>query len=487
MGTPKDFWPIAVGALITTCIACLLVIINCILDGTQLEEVKYPAPTMVGFFKAFGSIMFAFAGASTFPTIQADMKNRSQFNYAAVFAILILFLIYFPMAAVGYFSLGSLVKDNIVLSMSYGWQRLAVEVMLLLHLVTAFPIITNPPAQMFEEMMNIPTDFNWKRCLFRSGSVFTLLFIAESVPSFGAILNLVGGSTVTLLTFVFPPYFYMKLADATIGAKGCTERKLPLWEKIYCWLLIILGIAGGACATYNAVRDIVGTSLSVPCYLMSSDSNITVLSYSPRHHLGLGDDGGGGGDSGDGSVDGSSDEAGGEGSSGVGSDDGGVVDDVVGGVGGGLGLSVDAGHVVDGVADLVADKTGLGDQVGLDGLVDGGGGDSDGDGGVDGLHVDGRDSVDSSDRGSVDGSNGGSSDSGESRGSGDSGHGSSGSDSRGSSVGKTVSGKANTSVAGAEETVAGDQLSISISSGGSHGGAEDGGKDNKGVHLDESC
>merc|ERR1719447_29669 len=484
MGTPKDFWPIAVGALITTCVACLLVIINCILDGTQLEEVKYPAPTMEGFFKAFGSIMFAFAGASTFPTIQADMKNRSQFNYAAVFAILILFLIYFPMAAVGYFSLGSLVKDNIVLSMSYGWQRLAVEVMLLLHLVTAFPIITNPPAQMFEEMMNIPTDFNWKRCLFRSGSVFTLLFIAESVPSFGAILNLVGGSTVTLLTFVFPPYFYMKLADATIGAKGCTERKLPLWEKIYCWLLIILGIAGGACATYNAVRDIVGTSLSVPCYLMSSDSNITVLSYSPRHHLGLGDDGGGGGDSGDGSVDGSSDEAGGEGSSGVGSDDGGVVDDVVGGVGGGLGLSVDAGHVVDGVADLVADKTGLGDQVGLDGLVDGGGGDSDRDGGVDGLHVDGRDGVDSS--------NGGSGDGGDSRGSGDSGHGSSGSDSRGSSVGKTVSGneavsgKADTGVAGTEETVAGDQLSIGISSRGSHGGAEDGGKDNKGVHLDES-
>jgi len=275
-GTPKDFWPIAVGALITTIVACIIICVQVIMDGSQLEEKTFPTPSPDGFFKAFGSIMFAFAGASTFPTIQADMKNRSQFNYAAVFAILILFLIYFPMAAVGYFSLGSLVKDNIVLSMSYGWQRLAVEVMLLLHLVTAFPIITNPPAQMFEEMMNIPTDFNWKRCLFRSGSVFTLLFIAESVPSFGAILNLVGGSTVTLLTFVFPPYFYMKLADATIGAKGCTERKLPLWEKIYCWLLIILGIAGGACATYNAVRDIVGTSLSVPCYLMSSDSNITI-------------------------------------------------------------------------------------------------------------------------------------------------------------------------------------------------------------------
>ena len=31
--------------------------------------------------------MFAFAGASTFPTIQADMKVRSKFNQSAVIAI----------------------------------------------------------------------------------------------------------------------------------------------------------------------------------------------------------------------------------------------------------------------------------------------------------------------------------------------------------------------------------------------------------------
>ena len=37
---------------------------------------------------AFGSIMFAFAGASTFPTIQTDMRNRELFPKAAVFGML---------------------------------------------------------------------------------------------------------------------------------------------------------------------------------------------------------------------------------------------------------------------------------------------------------------------------------------------------------------------------------------------------------------
>ena len=61
------------------------------------------------------------------------------------------------MAAGCYFSLGDQVKDNIVTAMSSGWQRVTVEIMLLLHLITAYPIITNPPAQFFEQLFKIPS------------------------------------------------------------------------------------------------------------------------------------------------------------------------------------------------------------------------------------------------------------------------------------------------------------------------------------------
>ena len=62
---------------------------------------------------AFGSIMFAFAGASTFPTIQADMADRSKFNISAIMAMGILFLIYFPMAVGCYYSLGTEVSTSL--------------------------------------------------------------------------------------------------------------------------------------------------------------------------------------------------------------------------------------------------------------------------------------------------------------------------------------------------------------------------------------
>ena len=91
-------------------------------------------------------------------------------------------------------------------------------------------------------------DFNWKRVALRTFSTFVLLFIAETVPSFGSILNLVGGSTVTLLTFVFPPYFYMRIADASLERKDWVQR-YQTWIKFlnhscYCYLICLLHTAG---------------------------------------------------------------------------------------------------------------------------------------------------------------------------------------------------------------------------------------------------
>ena len=131
---------IAVGALLSTVTACGLIMIQALLDHSYLESkmdqsyqnpepvlaaiagnmsaenltpactnrsewfkdfneslvndgnnhpacgVRYPTATVSGTFKAFASIMFAFAGASTFPTIQADMKEKEKFNTAAYIA-----------------------------------------------------------------------------------------------------------------------------------------------------------------------------------------------------------------------------------------------------------------------------------------------------------------------------------------------------------------------------------------------------------------
>lgn len=48
-------------------------------DGSNLQNVKHRVHGFEDFFLAFGTLLFAFGGASTFPTIQNDMENKKNF------------------------------------------------------------------------------------------------------------------------------------------------------------------------------------------------------------------------------------------------------------------------------------------------------------------------------------------------------------------------------------------------------------------------
>ena len=70
----------------------------------------------------------------------------------------------------------------------------------------------------------MPAEFNIKRALFRTAMMVLNVLIGETVPSFGKILNLIGGSTLTLMTFILPPILYLRLTSMT-----SSEGK---WEKM---------------------------------------------------------------------------------------------------------------------------------------------------------------------------------------------------------------------------------------------------------------
>ena len=88
------------------------------------------------------------------------MADKSKFKLAAFISMGVLFGIYFPTAASGYLSLGDCVQTNVLLSMSDGPLKIASECVILLHLVSALPIVINPPSQFLEEILHIPKGNN---------------------------------------------------------------------------------------------------------------------------------------------------------------------------------------------------------------------------------------------------------------------------------------------------------------------------------------
>lgn len=76
-----------IGATLTTVFACILILIQLTIDGSENKNpVVHTVHSFYDFFIAFGTLLFAFGGASTFPTIQNDMKNKQKFSKSILIA-----------------------------------------------------------------------------------------------------------------------------------------------------------------------------------------------------------------------------------------------------------------------------------------------------------------------------------------------------------------------------------------------------------------
>ncbi|XP_045474217.1 amino acid transporter AVT1J-like [Harmonia axyridis] len=264
-GSPKHFSFVGLGAVVTTAAACILFFSQMISDAKDLEKVHHTQFGFEEFFLGFGAILFAFGGASTFPTIQNDMKEKNKFGTSVIMAFILIIMLYFPIAIGGYLIFGDQVADNIAVSLGKSLYVEIGNILMGIHLIFAFLILINPVCQDLEHAFNIPKKFNWKRCVTRTMIILVLIFVGETIPKFSKILSLVGGSTVAMLTFIFPPYLYMKLCDQV--SDEWENRYISSHERIYLWELMIVGTLGGLACTYSALISIFGgSSLVKPCY-----------------------------------------------------------------------------------------------------------------------------------------------------------------------------------------------------------------------------
>ncbi|XP_050690056.1 uncharacterized protein LOC126982207, partial [Eriocheir sinensis] len=263
LATPKDFWFVSVAGVVVTVLQCVVVVVTTALEGTPSPDPSittnttftnttnttitiypfYTSPSLSSFFLGFGTILFSFGGASTFPTIQNDMEDRTRFPVSVTIAFL---------GRTQPFAFPHIQKDHVGFPPSLnGAAVTTVRVFLFVHLLFAFIILLNPVAQGAEELLGVPHAFGWRRCAVRSLLVAVEVVVSLLVPDFQAVLNLVGGSTIALMSFVLPPLCYLRLSDAPDDS-GRPHRVVGAWERVALWGVAVVGVAGGLVTTYTA-------------------------------------------------------------------------------------------------------------------------------------------------------------------------------------------------------------------------------------------
>ncbi|KAI6186022.1 Amino acid transporter, transmembrane family-containing protein [Aphelenchoides besseyi] len=277
--SPEDFWWAIVAGMCSTAIAVVLILIGAGMDFLECSKNKgEPGFKLMNLFTALGTVVFTFGGHSTFPTIQHDMRKPAEFTKSSIMAFATICVFYAPVVVIAYVTYGDSLRDSIINSIQTAWIQQAVNMMIAAHCMLTLCLMFNPLNQEAEEFFGIPQEFGIKRVLLRTGMMVAVIFTAESVPSFGPVLNLIGGSTVTLTCVIFPPVFYLFLVarERRSLQTGRDEDSCSFSEMVefngksilaVCAFIVIVGLIGGVAATYSAGVEITGTHFEVPCYV----------------------------------------------------------------------------------------------------------------------------------------------------------------------------------------------------------------------------
>ena len=307
LNSPQDFWLAAVIAVCTTSTAVVLICIGSLLDyGDCGPHHAMPEFHPANYFLALGTLLFAYGGHPAFPTVQHDMRRPSDFNKSSFAAFTILFSMYTPVCILGYMTYGNSLRESVINSLQHVWIQQIVNVMITLHLIFTILIVNNPLNQKMEEVFRVPHKFGLKRVVVRTTMMGLVLFVAETVPTFGPLLDLIGGSCLMLTSLVFPCLFYLFLNAAEIKAnqqhplsfdqlqqkdknnggainkwavedqQKDEEGERASWADVVqrtdrftlysCLFIIVFGLLGGAAATFSAIRELGYAHFVPPCY-----------------------------------------------------------------------------------------------------------------------------------------------------------------------------------------------------------------------------
>ncbi|KAF9273592.1 hypothetical protein BGZ68_001368 [Mortierella alpina] len=250
------------GAL-STAVVVVIVTIGSIIDSKNFDTILKPDGS-VGPVEhvaaiprhlpiALATFAFSYGGNVVFPHVEESMKHKQAWNKIVLWGILTVTVLYVVCATTGYAVYGDGVLSPIYKNLPGGTIRSISTIIITLHVLLAIPLFLTTFNLQIEsalklEHRGLSTKTEWAfRAVIRTLSMILVATIALFFPYFGQMMSLLGALSDGMLTFVFPVVFYLKLYGL---------RRVGKIELVIMVLIVIIGTAGAAIGTVDAVKEL---------------------------------------------------------------------------------------------------------------------------------------------------------------------------------------------------------------------------------------
>lgn len=245
----------------------LLTVVDFFVDSAGRAIAEAPLITTFGvdvFFGCFSTLLFAFVNHFTMVSVVPALIDPTPARRAkvTVYSAVFVFVFYLIVATFGYLHFGMAVSDNILnaststtawAQWTYNLGRLMMAVVLIL----SYPLLLDPCRGTIEGALGkfFGGLHVWKATASVRSIVITVVLIAISAfvgiffaPLAGVILNACTAFSGSLMVFIFPSIFFLKLGD---------RYRIQAWERGTAYFNIAFGVVFMVMGTFFSVKSII--------------------------------------------------------------------------------------------------------------------------------------------------------------------------------------------------------------------------------------
>lgn len=195
----------------------------------------------------YGPALFAFEGMGTAVSVYESLGKREPQTFLTIATVsyFLAGIVYCFVMAVGYLTFGVHTQDIILANFPLTPLADSARYILSLGLTCSFVLQMTPVFQACESALP-DASRSWAWVPTRIALVGCTVALAEVIPSVEQMVALTGALCFSIICFILPAAFYLKLQPA--------DTPCPTYEKIVCCVLIPLGIAGAIGGVHGAIN-----------------------------------------------------------------------------------------------------------------------------------------------------------------------------------------------------------------------------------------
>lgn len=208
-----------------------LVVATTLARGAQVGAIRAAADyswfNSGAFTSTFGIIGFLYSAATSLITIEKSMTRRQSFGAAYLATSLIVFAACSSFALVMALLFGDCTRDMIVLNLGGGPLAQCAKLAIVIDLAFSYPLSGAAAREIVEKSLlrDDTPHLEAKRSAIRIGMT-GLSFLISFVPSFSTVLGIVGGWSVSALSFTLPCLMLIQLRRFHLAAYNAQQAAM---------------------------------------------------------------------------------------------------------------------------------------------------------------------------------------------------------------------------------------------------------------------